>query len=187
MVEKTYHDQLNMSIIEGVEDFELLFKGRAPNEPGFVVGVKREDMDRFGQVDRTDVAFAQRIMKFRANAALVSNDFLALFMMSASFQRSLQLFSSGSTAAGIKSERLAHLFGLVPPEREQAEIVAFVRRHIDHLDALEAPINASIDRLKEYRSALITAAVTGQIDVQTYSKTGAPDRRLDAIQEEMGA
>ena len=45
----------------------------------------------------------------------------------------------------------------------------------------------SIDRLKEYRSALITAAVTGQIDVQTYARSGATDRRLDAIQEEMNA
>jgi type I restriction enzyme S subunit len=34
---------------------------------------------------------------------------------------------------------------------------------------------------------LITAAITGQIDVQTYAKSGTPDRRLDAIQEEMGA
>ena len=45
----------------------------------------------------------------------------------------------------------------------------------------------SIDRLKEYRSALITAAVTGQIDVATYAKSGNPDRRLDAVQEEMSA
>ena len=45
----------------------------------------------------------------------------------------------------------------------------------------------SPDRLKEYRSALITAAVTGQIDVSTYAKSGTSDRRLDAIQEEMGA
>jgi type I restriction enzyme S subunit len=48
-------------------------------------------------------------------------------------------------------------------------------------------INASINRLKEYRSAIITAAVAGQIDVTTYAKSGSPDRRLDAIQEEMGA
>ncbi|MGI3213083.1 restriction endonuclease subunit S [Roseovarius tibetensis] len=169
-----------------VEDWEKL-SARGKPRIGDVLFTTEAPLGQVAQVDRTDVAFAQRIMKFRANAALVSNDFLALFMISASFQRSLQLFSSGSTAAGIKSERLAHLFGLVPPELDQAEIVAFVRRQIDHLDALEAPINASIDRLKEYRSALITAAVTGQIDVDTYTKSGTPDRHLDAIQEEMGA
>ena len=46
---------------------------------------------------------------------------------------------------------------------------------------------ASIDRLKEYRSALITAAVTGQIDVGSYTKSGVSERQLEAIQEEMGA
>lgn len=48
-------------------------------------------------------------------------------------------------------------------------------------------IVASIARLQEYRSALITAAVTGQMDVTNYAKSGATDRRLDAIQEEMSA
>lgn len=46
---------------------------------------------------------------------------------------------------------------------------------------------ASIDRLKEYRSALITAAVTGQIDVGSYTKSGVSERQREAIQEEMGA
>ncbi|MGM0743180.1 MAG: hypothetical protein ACQEVT_16570 [Pseudomonadota bacterium] len=45
----------------------------------------------------------------------------------------------------------------------------------------------SIDCHTEYGSALITAAATGQIDVQTYAKSGTPDCHLDAIQEEMGA
>lgn len=43
----------------------------------------------------------------------------------------------------------------------------------------------SIARLAEFRSALITAAVTGQIDVTTWGKAGQTDRRLDQIEEEM--
>jgi type I restriction enzyme, S subunit len=168
------------------EDWEKL-SARGKPLLGDVIFTTEAPLGQIAQVDRTDVAFAQRIMKFRANDALVSNDFLAEFMMTASFQRSLQLYSSGSTAAGIKSERLAHLTGLVPPKDEQSQIVEFVRREIEQINALEAPINTSIDRLKEYRSALITAAVTGQIDVTTYAKSGATDRRLDTIQEEMGA
>lgn len=168
------------------EDWEKL-SARGKPRIGDVIFTTEAPLGQIAQVDRTDVAFAQRIMKFRANSAQVSNDFLAQFMMSASFQRSLQLYASGSTAAGIKSERLAHLFGLVPPKTEQEEIVAFIRNEIDRLNTLEVPINASIDRLKEYRSALITAAVTGQIDVTTYAESGTPDRQLDTIQEEMGA
>ncbi|MGB3624203.1 MAG: restriction endonuclease subunit S [Henriciella sp.] len=74
-----------------------------------------------------------------------------------------------------------------PPLDEQSRI----GDAIDHIEKSFKPIRdknrASIDRLKEYRSALITAAVTGQIDVATYAKSGISDRRLDAIQEEMEA
>ena len=42
-------------------------------------------------------------------------------------------------------------------------------------------------RLREFRAALITAAVTGQIDVMTWGKQGQTDRRLDEIEEAMQA
>lgn len=44
----------------------------------------------------------------------------------------------------------------------------------------------SIECLCEFRSALITAAVTGRIDVATWSKRGQTDRRLDEIEEGCG-
>lgn len=169
-----------------IDDWEKL-SARGKPCIGDVIFTTEAPLGQIAQVDRTDVAFAQRIMKFRANELLVTNDFLADFMMTSSFQRSLQLYASGSTAAGIKSERLAHLFGLVPPKAEQGIIISFVRSEIDKLDALEAPINASIDRLKEYRSALITSAVTGQIDVTKWTNAETSDRQLDAIEEEFGA
>ena len=39
-----------------------------------------------------------------------------------------------------------------------------------------------MDRLRELRAALITAAVTGQIDVTTWHKRGNTDHRLDQIE-----
>lgn len=168
------------------EDWEKL-SARGKPEIGDVLFTTEAPLGNIAQVDRTDVALAQRIMKFRANPALVSNDFLAEFMMSASFQRSLNLYASGSTASGIKSERMAHLFGLVPPLSEQAEIVRVVRADGDRLEAVVEPIQLSIERSKEFRSALITAAVTGQIDVETWGKQGQTNRRLDQIEEAMQA
>ena len=69
----------------------------------------------------------------------------------------------------------------------QRKLVDQVRRAVQRNERIVQRTETSIDRLKEYRAALITAAVTGQIDVSTYAKSGIPDRRLDAIQEEMGA
>lgn len=75
----------------------------------------------------------------------------------------------------------------IADQRQQSEVSNAFRLLEDKEEELIKPIKSSIDRLKEYRSALITAAVTGQIDVTTFAKSGTPDRRLDAIQEEMGA
>ncbi|WP_299651381.1 restriction endonuclease subunit S [uncultured Jannaschia sp.] len=45
----------------------------------------------------------------------------------------------------------------------------------------------SVSRLREYRAALITAAVTGQIDVTIYDRHGITDRALDKIEAEADA
>ena len=45
----------------------------------------------------------------------------------------------------------------------------------------------SIDLLREVRSATITAAVTGQIDVATWRKQGCTERHLDQVGEEISA
>jgi type I restriction enzyme S subunit len=44
-------------------------------------------------------------------------------------------------------------------------------------------LRQAIDRLRDLRSARITAAVTGQIDVATWGKRGETDRRLEAIEQ----
>ena len=165
------------------EDDRIKLSNRGRPNIGDVIFTTEAPLGQIAQVDRTDVAFAQRILKFQANEKLVTNDFLAQLMMSASFQHSLRLFASGSTADGIKSERLAHLFGLAPPMEEQLEIVAFIKRQIDRARNIVTSVERSIDRLREFRSALITAAVTGKIDVSTWGKQGTADRRLDRIEE----
>lgn len=98
-----------------------------------------------------------------------------------------EVFVTGSAQPKLTSAVLGNIRLPVPPNDEQEEIARNVETMEKRVNTAIEPIRASIDRLKEYRSALITAAVTGQIDVTTYAKSGTPDRRLDAIQEEMGA
>jgi type I restriction enzyme S subunit len=49
---------------------------------------------------------------------------------------------------------------------EQRQIADFLDRTISRIDALSIKTQSSIDLLKERRSALITAAITGQIDLR---------------------
>jgi len=53
-----------------------------------------------------------------------------------------------------------------PAIYEQRAITAFLDRETARIDALIEKINNSIDLLREYRTALISAAVTGNIDVR---------------------
>lgn len=53
-----------------------------------------------------------------------------------------------------------------PPYPEQAAIAAYLNVETAKLDALAEKVEEAIERLQEYRSALITAAVTGKIDVR---------------------
>ena len=76
---------------------------------------------------------------------------------------------------------------VVPPISDQRAIAACLDEETANIDSLAAKIRQTIDRLREFRSALITAAATGQIDVSTWSKQGVTDRRLDRIEEATSA
>jgi restriction endonuclease S subunit len=54
----------------------------------------------------------------------------------------------------------------IPPLAEQEEIVREVSDRRGRIDVLIASIRNAIERLKELRTALISAAVTGKIDVR---------------------
>jgi type I restriction enzyme, S subunit len=73
----------------------------------------------------------------------------------------------------------------LPSPDEQGRVAGEINQLIASHRKLADRVKASIDRLKEYRSALITRAVTGQIDVTRWGQTGECDKRLDRIQEEM--
>jgi type I restriction enzyme S subunit len=108
-------------------------------------------------------------------------------MNSRSSREQVSLSAVGATVFHSSADKIRSTYILVPPVGVQDRIVDELDKQNRLHRSLVNGVNLSIDRLKEYRSALITAAVTGQIDVTTYAKSGTPDRRLDAIQEEMGA
>jgi len=61
----------------------------------------------------------------------------------------------------------------VPPLTEQATIVQRITQLTDQFDTLTAEAQRAIDLLQERRTALISAAVTGQIDVRPFTQRKA--------------
>ncbi len=66
----------------------------------------------------------------------------------------------------LNAEELGNCIILMPPKTEQEEIVSYLNQEIPKNEMLLELIGKSIERLREYRSALISAAVTGKIDVR---------------------
>lgn len=68
--------------------------------------------------------------------------------------------------ASISSSNLMELSVPLPPEAEQVETLKVLNEKITRLDTLINKTVRSLELLKDRRSALITAVVTGQIDVR---------------------
>ena len=146
-------------------DYREIMRRGLPRK-GDILFTTEAPLGNVALVDREDVALAQRIIRFRVKSNVLDSQFALLGMMSLPFQAQLASFSTGSTAEGLKASKLPQLRLVAPPVGEQYIIIEQVHRVMTNADALLAKIRSAIDRLKELRTALISAAVTGKIDVR---------------------
>jgi type I restriction enzyme S subunit len=77
-----------------------------------------------------------------------------------------EVAATGITRYGIGAGDIKNALFPAPPLAEQQAIAAYLDRETARLDALEAAVREGMARLREYRTALVAAAVTGQIDVR---------------------
>jgi type I restriction enzyme S subunit len=83
-------------------------------------------------------------------------------------RRQIELSINGAEglANNITKESIRNLFFTLPPLAEQRAIVAHLDEKCGKIDQLKAKAERGIELLKERRSALISAAVTGKMDVR---------------------
>lgn len=89
-----------------------------------------------------------------------------------SVQNARCYFEQVATAATIpyvNQQRFAAMPIALPSPDEQAKVVEFLNNHVKHSEELMLEIETVIGLLKERRSALVSAAVTGKIDVRNYT------------------
>ena len=72
----------------------------------------------------------------------------------------------GGTKDGLGLDDVRSLLVLAPPMGEQERIVAYLDSQGTKLTKLVQSIRTAIDHLREFRTALISGAVTGKIDVR---------------------
>jgi type I restriction enzyme S subunit len=83
------------------------------------------------------------------------------------FAKEVTRYSKGvwSSRLRLYPEGFFEVYLPVPPLEEQRSIIAFIKDELTKIDLLKKAAQSTIDLLKERRAALITAAVTGQIEI----------------------
>lgn len=147
-----------------LEDYDLIMSRGLP-EIGDVLFTTEAPLGEVANVDKTDIALAQRIIKFKGVQQRLDNYYLKYWIMSNGFQALLQTLATGSTAIGIKASKLSQLTIVLPPFEEQVNIVKYLDSFTNNIYQLMNIIQTQITKLKEYRQSLIYEAVTGKIKV----------------------
>ena len=92
--------------------------------------------------------------------------FLYFLFTSSGFQQLIQRVKGGMGVPHLFQSDLNKFYLPIPPLTEQDAIVEFLEAELLKFDTLTAEAQRAIDLLQERRTALISAAVTGQIDVR---------------------
>jgi type I restriction enzyme S subunit len=98
-------------------------------------------------------------------------DFLFAFLASANLANFIASESMGSTVTHLRVEQIYNIPVAIPSEIEQTQIVEYLDEKTARIDRMVELNRQTIDKLKEYRTALITAAVTGKIDLRQWQET----------------
>ena len=98
----------------------------------------------------------------------LNGSFLAWLLRGTAGESLQRLDEAGHGTKALRMDAWTSMRLPVPPEPEQKEIVAFIVKRTGELDSLAGEAERAIALLKERRSALIAAAVTGKIDVRAH-------------------
>lgn len=122
----------------------------------------------------------QRVAKVQPGAQ-VEGGFVMWLLSSRAFEAHFTPETTGVSVPHISGEQISSFVMPVPPLVEQQDICDFLEAELAKLDALNHESETAIALLRERRSALIAAAVTGQVDVRGLAT------QADATREELAA
>jgi len=104
----------------------------------------------------------------------IGGRFLSWLLVSRYGQAQFEALKTGALHPHLNCGNIKHMEIPVPPIQEQLRIAASVDQQTERMNRVGTQAQAAIELLVEYRSSLITAAVTGQIDVRRAAVEGAP-------------
>ncbi|WP_368209374.1 restriction endonuclease subunit S [Aeromonas sp. R4-2] len=118
--------------------------------------------------ENVKLCMGQRMMNFICSREIYTS-YLFDYLISACLERYINSVSHGSTVSHLRVEQVENIPVLVPPEEELVAIHEHIRILKKQYDILETKVLKAIELMQERRIALISAAVTGKIDLRGWT------------------
>lgn len=135
---------------------------------GDVLVTKDGTLGRVAIHDGRPACINQSVAVIRPNKNEVSSDYLSLCLRGGVFGDRMIFDAGGTTIKHIYITRLSKMPILLPPLGEQSQILARVNKEVSEIDELRIHARKFQELMTERRNSLITAAVTGKIDVRSF-------------------
>lgn len=153
-------------------DYEKLCKPFVPQTGDVLLAIVGATLGKVAIVEEMGRFHIQRsVAIFRTNQALMTSEFLFNIFGSSNFQSLLWENVGFSAQPGIYLGTLENFRLPVAPCSEQTEINNYCREKSSSMDILIGKSEDAIQLMRERRIALISAAVTGKIDVRSWEST----------------
>ena len=130
-----------------------------------------------------DAVFAGFLIRFRPRSRTLEPRFSKFAFQNTIFRDFFSKEMMLVTRASLSQSLLKKMPVPVPPLEEQRKIADFLEKADSKIASTVSKTERSISLLTELRAALITAAVTGQIDVATWGRKGQTDRCVEQIEK----
>lgn len=174
------NDGIPLASIREVHDFEVNLAGaNKTTEEEYLSMIEGNRQPQLGDIiysrnatvgDAAIVTTSERFCMGQDVCLLRSSEqcsrFVAFLLRSYPLREQAEALMIGSTFNRVNVGQIKGFWVVLPPVEEQIAIAHFLDVRTSKIDLMIGKVKAAINRLTEYRTALITAATTGKIDVR---------------------
>jgi type I restriction enzyme S subunit len=118
--------------------------------------------------EKKDFVVASSLIIIRPDQRRLSSTFFDYLCQSSIVQEQVNSFVKGAALKRLSIQNLLKVWGIFPPLEEQIQISDFISKKLDKYKKIEKEAITAINLMQERRTALISAAVTGKIDVRNW-------------------
>ncbi|QNS15905.1 restriction endonuclease subunit S [Mannheimia bovis] len=168
-----YVDISSVSLTDGIKNKELMIFENAPSrarrivkDGDVLVSTVRTYLKAIAQVESAEpnLIASTGFAVLRSKCGL-NSQYLGYYIQSEGIVGAIVANSVGVSYPAINASDLVRLPICIPSETEQTIIANYLDKKTEKINHLQNKIERVIERLKEYRSALITQVVTGKVKV----------------------